>query len=109
MYTLRIITTEKRGKGIYTETTKNICIGDEYSTMNIDEGNLSSIFYKINSPSLLTSPQELEDLEKKFSDCNARKILFYDVDKYLILNWDNENITYQYFIMTESGKTFERI
>jgi hypothetical protein len=92
MYTLRIIEEiRKDKKSPFVQVIRNIGLGDSYLTCT-------------------AGSQEFDEIISKYpEDSEIRKIVIDSkhTERAVLLN--NEHRNYTYFIMTENGKTFERL
>lgn len=95
MYTLRVII-EKRSDGHkpFDQVIDNYSLGNSY---RIARKGMSDEF----NEGLKEYPEE--------SGENVRAVLFSEKQETWFIMGDSENLKYSYFIMTENGKTFERL
>lgn len=95
MYTLRIIENERENKKkAFDQTIDNFELGDAYSKVDRGTKEFDRIMKKM-------FPNEKKD--------NIKTIICADNGKVFFIFKNEENKIYSYFIISENGKTFEKL
>lgn len=98
MYSLRII--EKTRESVedrFDYVTENFCIGISYSVVRSDSKEFNRIM-----------ESEYPDLKQSSKD-KIRALLCCDNGQTFFIEEKDNLMEYEYFIMTENGKTFEKL
>jgi len=95
MYTLRVIIEERSDeKKPFEQVTDNYALGNSYRVAK--KGNSKEF------------EQGIAEYPTESSD-NVKAVLFSEKEQTWFILESSKNIKYSYFVMTENGKTFERL